>query len=86
MIRNLQFIFVFAVAPLLAQQQPAKPPAQSSQPPAAVIGVNASQPGLLAPVAADAPVVTVHGVCPAGQKAPANKHISCTLCPDAVTV
>ncbi|MGH9636373.1 MAG: peptidyl-prolyl cis-trans isomerase [Candidatus Angelobacter sp.] len=79
MIRNLQFIFVFAVAPLLAQQQPAKPPAQSSQPPAAVIGGNALQPGLLAPVAADAPVVTVHGVCPAGQKGPADKQDSCTL-------
>src|SRR5258707_8740333 len=36
MIRHMQFVCVFAVAPLVAQaqQQQAKPPAQSSQPPA----------------------------------------------------
>jgi hypothetical protein len=79
MIRNLQFIFVFAVAPLFAQQQLAKPPAQSSQPPAAVIGGNAPQPGLLAPVAADAPVVTVHGICPAGHTGSSQKSELCTM-------
>jgi PPIC-type PPIASE domain len=74
MIRHLQFVCVLAVAPLLAQaqQQQVTPPAQSSQPPAAV----GSAPQ---PVAADAPVLTVHGVCPAGQKPPADKPDSCTL-------
>jgi hypothetical protein len=77
MIRHLQFVCVLAVAPLLAQaqaqqQQVTTPPAQSSQPPA-VVG-SAPQ-----PVAADAPVLTVHGVCPAGQTAPADKPDSCTL-------
>jgi hypothetical protein len=76
MIRHLQFVCVLAVAPLFAlaqaQQQQATPPAQSSQPPA-VVG-SAPQ-----PVAADAPVLTVHGVCPAGQTAPADKPDSCTL-------
>jgi hypothetical protein len=53
-------------------------PAQSSQPPAAVQyrqqPVTPPQ-----PVAPDAPVLTVHGVCPAGQTAPADKPDSCTL-------
>lgn len=81
MIRHLQFVCVLAVAPLLTQAQPQQqqvtPPAQSSQPPA-VVG-SAPQPGLPAPVAADAPVLTVHGVCPAGQTASAEKPESCTL-------
>jgi hypothetical protein len=77
MIRHLQFVCVLAVAPLLTQaqaqqQQVTTPPPQSSQPPA-VVG-SAPQ-----PVAADAPVLTVHGVCPAGQTAPADKPDSCTL-------
>jgi hypothetical protein len=82
MIRHLQFVCVLAVAPLLTQaqsqpQQQATPPV-SSQPPAAV--GNAPQPVQpAAPVAADAPVLTVHGVCPAGQTAPADKPDSCTL-------
>lgn len=82
MIRHLQFVCVLAVAPLLTQaQQPqpqqVKPPAQGSQPPAPV--GSAPQSGLPAPVAADAPVLTVHGVCPAGQSASAEKSESCTL-------
>jgi hypothetical protein len=81
MIRHLQFVCVLVVAPVLtqaqAQQQQVKPPAQSSQPPAAV--GNQPQPVQPAPVAADAPVLTVHGVCPAGQTAPADKPDSCTL-------
>jgi len=80
MIRHLQFVCVLAVAPLLTQaqtqpQQQAPPPAQSSQPPAAV----GSQPQPVQPVAANAPVLTVHGVCPAGQTASAEKPESCTL-------
>jgi hypothetical protein len=82
MVRGLQFMCVLAVAPLLTQaqqQQVTPPPAQSSQPPA-VVGNGPQQPVLpAAPVAADAPVLTVHGVCPAGQTAPAEKSESCTL-------
>jgi len=80
MIRHLQFVCVLVVAPLLTQAQPqqqVKPPAQSSQPPA-VVG-NQPQPVLPTPVAADAPVLTVHGVCPAGQTATPEKPESCTL-------
>ena len=79
MIRHLQFVCVLAVAPLLTQQpqQQVKPPAQSSQPPAAV--GSQPQPVQPAPVAADAPVLTVHGVCPAGQTASPEKPESCTL-------
>ena len=81
MIRHLQFVCVLAVAPLLTQAQPqpqqVKPPAQSSQPPAAV--GNQPQPVQPAPVAPDAPVLTVHGVCPAGQTASTDKPDSCTL-------
>jgi hypothetical protein len=79
MIRHLQFVCVLAIAPLLtqAQQQQATPTAQSSQPPAAV--GSQPQPVLPAPVAPDAPVLTVHGVCPAGQTATPEKPESCTL-------
>src|SRR5258708_6090401 len=82
MIRHLQFVCVLVVAPLLtqtqAQPQQATPPAQSSQPPAAVGSAPQTvQPP--APVAADAPVLTVHGVCPSGQTAPVDKSDSCTL-------
>ncbi|HEV7522029.1 MAG TPA: peptidylprolyl isomerase, partial [Candidatus Angelobacter sp.] len=74
---------VLAVAPLLTQaqapqQQQAMPPTGQSAPPAAA----ASRPQPVqppAPVAADAPVLTVHGVCPAGQTASADKPDSCTL-------
>lgn len=80
MIRHLQFVCVLAVAPVLTQaqaqpQQQVTPPTQSSQPPAAV----GSKPQPVVPVAPDAPVLTVHGVCPAGQKAPTDKSDSCTL-------
>jgi hypothetical protein len=66
---------VLAVAPLLAQaqQQQAAPPAQSSQPPVAVGSVSA------APVAPNAPVVTIHGICPAGQPIVGDKSDSCTV-------
>lgn len=80
MIRHLPFVCVLAVAPILVHaqaQQPAAPPAQSSQPPAAA---NRPQPITpAAPVAPDAPVVTVHGVCPEGQKPPADKSDACTI-------
>jgi hypothetical protein len=85
MIRHLPFVCVLTVAPLLAQtqgqsqQQVTPPSAQSSQPPAAVVGNKPQPVQPIAPVAADAPVLTVHGVCPAGQKAPADKPDSCTL-------
>jgi PPIC-type PPIASE domain len=69
MIRHLQFVCVLAVAPLLAQPQAQPlqaPPAQSSQTSAAV--GSAQQPVQPpTPVAPDAPVVTIHGICPAGQ-------------------
>jgi hypothetical protein len=80
MIRHLPFVCVLAVAPVLAQaqtQQQVPPSAQSAQPPAVANRPQPVQP--VAPVAADAPVLTVHGVCPAGQKAPADKPDSCTL-------
>ena len=66
---------MLVVAALFAPQQAAKPSAQSSQPPAVGSKPQPVQP--IAPVAADAPVLTVHGVCPAGQKA--DKPDSCTL-------
>lgn len=80
MIRHLQSVCVLAVASLFAQaQQPqVTPPAQGSQPPAAV-GSRPQPVQPVAPVAPDAPVLTVHGVCPAGQKAPADKPDACTM-------
>src|SRR5437763_16832119 len=79
MIRHLQFVCVLAVAPILAQaeQQQAPPSAQGSQPPAVA---NRPQPITPpAPVAPDTPVVTVRGVCPEGQKAPADKPDACAM-------
>ena len=83
MIRHLQFVCVLAVVPLLARsqaqpQQPATPSAQGSQPPA----IAGSRPQPITPptpVAPDAPVLTVHGVCPAGRTAPADKPDACTM-------
>jgi hypothetical protein len=83
MIRHLPFVCVLAVAPILAQgqaqqpQQQVPPSAQGSQPPAIANKPQPVQP--VAPVAADTPVLTVHGVCPAGQKGPADKPDACTL-------
>jgi len=80
MIRHLPFVCVFTVASLFAQaQQPqqATPPAQRPQPPAVA---NRPQPvAPSAPVAPETPVVTVHGVCPEGQTAPAGKPDACTM-------
>ena len=80
MIRHLPFVCVLAVAPLFAQtQQPqqATPPAQRPQPPAVA---NRPQPvAPPAPVAPETPVVTVHGICPEGQTAPAGKPDACTM-------
>src|ERR1051326_4523331 len=80
MIRRLPLVCVLIVVPLLAQsQQPQQvpPSAQSSQQPA---GANKPQPVQPAPlVAPDTPVLTVHGVCPAGQSAPADKPDACTM-------
>jgi hypothetical protein len=82
MIRRLPFVCVLAVAPVLAQaqaqpqQQVTPPSVQSTQPPAAA----GTKPQPVAPpVAPDAPVLTVHGICPSGQKPPADKPDSCTL-------
>jgi hypothetical protein len=80
MIRHLPFVCVLAVAPILVHaqtHQPPAPPAQGSQPPAVA---NRPQPVTPAvPVAPDAPVVTVHGVCPEGQKPPSDKPDACTM-------
>ncbi|MBZ5508944.1 MAG: peptidyl-prolyl cis-trans isomerase [Acidobacteriia bacterium] len=79
MIRNLLFICILIVAPLWAQEHQAAP-SQSTQPPAVVPGGTRPQPIVPAePVAADAPVVTVHGICPAGQTVRTEKSDSCTL-------
>jgi hypothetical protein len=83
MIRHLQFVCVLTVAPLLAQAQAqppqvTPPPAQSSQPPASV-GSKPQPVQPPTPVAPDAPVLTVHGVCPSGQTASADKSDSCTM-------
>jgi hypothetical protein len=80
MIRHLPFVCVLAVAPVLAQpqQQAAPPYSQGSQPSAAV----PSRPQPVtppAPVAPDTPVLTVHGVCSAGQTAPPDKPEACTM-------
>jgi hypothetical protein len=69
---------VLTVAPLLPQtQQQVTPPAQGSQPPPVATRPQPITPPV--PVAPETPVVTVHGVCPEGQKAPAEKPDGCTM-------
>ena len=76
MIRHLQFVCVLAVAPLLAQS----PAQQQQQVPPPAAGANRPQPITPpTPVAPDAPVLTVHGICPAGQTASADKPDACTM-------
>lgn len=80
MVRHLQFVCVLVLVSLLAlaqqQQQVTPPPAQGSQSP---VGNRPQQPQPSTPVAPDAPVITIHGLCPAGQAAPADKADSCNL-------
>ncbi len=79
MIRHFQFVCVLAVVPLLAQaQQQAAPLAQSSQPPT-VVGSGPQPIQAAEPIAANAPVITIHGICPAGQPIVGEKSDSCTL-------
>jgi hypothetical protein len=78
MIRHLQFVCVLAVVPLLAQSQ-AQPQQQAMPPSVPSAAANRPQPITPpTPVAPDAPVLTVHGVCPAGQTAPPEKPDACT--------
>jgi hypothetical protein len=80
MIRDLLFVCLLTVAPLLAQQQQTTPTAPGSQSPAAVPGGPRPQPVQPAQaVASDDPVVTVHGICPAGQTTAVEKRDACTL-------
>lgn len=68
MFRNLLTICVLAAAPSFAQAPSQQAPAQNAHPPQAV-----------QPVAPDAPVVTIHGVCGQGQASTPEKSDSCSL-------
>lgn len=71
MIRNLLVILIVAVSTLFAQQPGTLPhPASGITPPVPV------QPQ---PVASDAPVVSIHGLCPAGKPTIGKKTESCTV-------
>ena len=78
MLRVLLMICVLAAAPSFAQAQATAPsqqapaPAQNAHPTATL------PPQAVQPVAPDAPVITIHGVCGQGQVAP-QKSGSCTL-------
>ena len=71
MARKSLLICFLVAAPLFAQQ-PA--PAHSSVPPAAPGASVATQ-----PVAPDAPVITIHGICPAEKPSIGQKTESCTV-------
>jgi parvulin-like peptidyl-prolyl cis-trans isomerase-like protein len=78
MIRVLLILCVFAVNGLQARPQgtgQAPAPPQNWQPPVgAPAGIKPAE-----PIAPDAPVVTVHGICPADQNQAVGKADSCTL-------
>lgn len=87
MVRILLVICVLTVTPLLAQPQgsgagaQAPPHPQNTQAPAPVSA--GSRPQLPVqppqPVAPDAAVVTIHGLCPAGQNTAGEKSDACTV-------
>lgn len=83
MVRVLLMVCVFAVHALAQGQgavssQPGPSPAQSANPsPAPPAG--AKPPQAAEPVAQDAPVVTIHGVCPSGQPGGTEKPDSCAV-------
>ncbi|HSM88215.1 MAG TPA: peptidylprolyl isomerase [Candidatus Limnocylindrales bacterium] len=65
MIRALLIICAFTVVTALAQQHTTTPGRQTSQ-------TQPAPPPIPAQVAPDTPVITIHGLCPAGQKQPEN--------------
>ncbi|MGE5321400.1 MAG: peptidyl-prolyl cis-trans isomerase [Actinomycetota bacterium] len=75
MIRNLLIILIVAVTSLFAQQPGTAPypsPAPGVTPPIPV-------PVQPEPVAPDTPVITIHGICPAGRPTVGKKTDSCTV-------
>ncbi|HEX5434038.1 MAG TPA: peptidylprolyl isomerase [Candidatus Angelobacter sp.] len=70
MIRNVAIILIAAVTSLFAQQ-PGTAPSST--------GVTHPMPVQQQPVAPDAPVITVHGICPAGKPTIGTKTDPCTL-------
>lgn len=83
MVRHLQFVCVLAVASLLvqaqAQQQQQVPPSAQGPQPSAAAGSRPQPPQPPVPIAPDAPVITIHGICPAGQTAVGEKSDSCSM-------
>jgi hypothetical protein len=77
MLRNLLTIFALAAAPAFLQAQAVAPNTQAAPvqtPHSPVVPPQAVQ-----PVAPDAPVVTIHGICQKGQPATLEKSDSCSL-------
>jgi hypothetical protein len=79
MFRNLLTIIVLAAAPAFSQAPAGAPKAQAVAPvqiprPPVVLPPQAIQ-----PVAPDAPVITIHGICQKGHPATVEKSDSCTL-------
>lgn len=72
MIRNLLLIFIIAGTSLFAQQQGTARPSPAA-------GVTPPIPIQPQPVAPDAPVVTIHGICPAGKATIGKKTDRCTV-------
>lgn len=79
MFRNLLLtIFALAAAPALLQAQAGTPNTQAAapvQPPHPPV----VPPQTVQPVAPDAPVITIHGICPKGDAATLEKSDSCSL-------
>jgi hypothetical protein len=78
MFRNLLMICFLATAPAFPQAQAVAPNTQAAAP------VQASHspvvlPQTVQPVAQDAPVITIHGICQKGQPATLEKSDSCSL-------
>lgn len=74
--RSVTLISLFAATSLLAQPKPSNPPSQQQAPAASAARPAVPVPAISVPQ--DAPVVTVHGLCPAGPNGTPAKKDDCT--------
>lgn len=79
MFRNLLTIFALAAAPAFLQAQAGAPDMQTAAPVQTPHLPVALPPQPFQTVAPDAPVITIHGICPKGQTATLEKSDSCSL-------
>ncbi|HKV92571.1 MAG TPA: peptidylprolyl isomerase [Candidatus Angelobacter sp.] len=79
MFRNLLTIFALAAVPAFLQAQAVAPNTQAAAPVQTPHSPAVLPPQAVQPVAPDAPVITIHGICQKGQPVTLEKSDSCSL-------